>query len=164
MSTQPTDPPSPGSHYQPSLGVVLAILVVFVAGAYLMLRSPHTGPATPTSTTVRHSSSRRTATTVAKSQVRVQVANGTTVPNLARQYTQQLLTLGWDTLPQLNGPRVTATIIYFNPNFQWAAREIATELKFPPSSVRALNGQIPVTGAASDDVVIVLGPNAAVAG
>ena len=150
------------------MGVVLVILVVFVAGAYLMLRSSKPGPVTVTSPPVTQPHTRtsvpKTTSTVAKAQVRVQVANGTTVANLARSYTQQLLTYGWDTLPQLNGPRVRATIIYFNPNFQWAAREIATELKFPMTAVRALNGQIPVAGAASDDVVLVLGPNAAIAG
>ena len=170
MSTTPPEPPAPGSHYQPSLGVVLVILVAFVAGAYLMLRSTKPGPAvagTTTTTSVApgtKSHGSTTTTVVVKSTVRVQVANGTTVTGLARNFTQQLLTYGWDTLPQANGPHVSSTIIYFNPGFQSAARMIASELKFPASSIRSLNGANPVAGASSDDVIVLLGLNAAVTG
>ena len=172
MSTTPPEPPAPGSHYQPSMGVVLVILVVFVAAAFLMLRSSKPGSATSgantttTLATTPGSSAKKstTPTTVAKAQVRVQVANGTTVTGLARGFTQQLLTFGWDTLPQLNGPQVSATVIYFNPGFQAAARTIASELKFSASSVRPLNGASPVSGASSDDVIVLLGLNAAVTG
>ncbi len=169
MSTPPPEPTAPGSHYQPSIGVVLVILVAFVAGAFLMLRSTKPGRpgAGPTTTTVPASSQSHgptTTTVVVKSKVRVQVANGTTVTGLARNFTQQLLTYGWDTLPQANGPHVNSTIIYFNPGFESSARMIAAELKFPSSSVRPLNGGSPVAGAASDDVIVLLGLNAAVAG
>ncbi len=169
MSTTPPEPAAPGSHYQPSIGVVLVILVAFVAGAFLMLRSTKPGhpvagaPTTTVPTSSKpHGSTKTTA--VVKSTVRVQVANGTTVTGLARNFTQQLLTYGWDTLPQANGPRVSSTIIYFNPGFESAARMIAAELKFPASSIRPLNGGNPVAGAASDDVIVILGLNAAVTG
>ena len=150
--------------------MVLVILVVFVAGAYLMLRSTKPGPAvagTTTTTTVARGATSHgstTTTVVVKSQVRVQVANGTTVTGLARNFTQQLLTYGWDTLPQANGPHVSSTVIYYNPGFQSAARMIAAELKFPASAVTSLNGANPVSGAASDDVIVLLGLNAAVTG
>lgn len=151
------------------MGVVLVILVVFVASAFLMLRSSKPGSATlgpNTTTTLATTPAKKSTTpkTVAKAQVRVQVANGTTVTGLARSFTQQLLTFGWDTLPQANGPQVSATVIYFNPGFQAAARTIAAELKFPASSVRPLNGASPVLGASSDDVIVLLGLNAAVTG
>ncbi len=157
-----------GSHYQPSTPVVVLILIAFILAAILMLRSPSSSsgssavaPTTPGSpTTTLHT----TTTTLPRAQVRVQVANGTNVSGLARTFTQQLLTQGWDTLPQLNGPHVSATVIYFNPGFQWAARAIASAERFPSSSVRPLNGQNPVPGAASDDVVMVLGPDAAALG
>ncbi len=149
--------------------MVLVILVAFVAGAFLMLRSTKPGhpvagaPTTTVPTSSKpHGSTKTTA--VVKSTVRVQVANGTTVTGLARNFTQQLLTYGWDTLPQANGPRVSSTIIYFNPGFESAARMIAAELKFPASSIRPLNGGNPVAGAASDDVIVILGLNAAVTG
>ena len=150
---------------------MIAILVVFVVGAFLMLRSTKPGSPVAGATTTTIASpgtsthgSTTTTTVLVKSKVRVQVANGTTVTGLARNFTQQLLTYGWDTLPQANGPRTSSTIIYFNPGFQSAARAIAAELKFPASSVRSLNGASPVAGASSDDVVVLLGLNAAVTG
>lgn len=164
MDPAPEQPTKPGSHYQPSLTIVVVILVAFIAGSYLILRTP--APAKPGSPTASSAPGHHpTPTTVPppKSQVRVQVANGTSVSGLAREYTQQLLTIGWDTLPQLNGPRVSATEVLFNPGYQWAARLIAHEIKVPLSSVRALGGQTPVSGAASDDVVVILGPNAPLA-
>ncbi len=164
MDPAAEQPTKPGSHYQPSLTIVLIILVAFIGGSYLILRTP--APATsgtsPSTTVPGH---HVTSTTVPppKSKVRVQVANGTAVSGLAREYTQQLLTIGWDTLPQLNGPRVSATEILFNPGYQWAARLIAREIKVPFTSVRALGGQTPVSGVASDDVVVILGPDAPLA-
>ncbi len=150
----------PGSHYQPALSVVLIIVVLFVAAAFLMLRyvSPAstsgttTLPASETTTTIHHR-------TVAKSTVRVQVANGTKVPNLARGYSQELLTQGWNTLPGVNGPAEKSTIVYFNPGFKWAAIQIANKIHVGLHAIRALNGQRPVPGASSDDVIVILGHN-----
>lgn len=156
----------PGSHYQPALGVVLIIVVLFVAAAFLMIRyvSPASSsgatttlPPSGTTTTIHHH-------TVAKSTVRVQVANGTKVPNLARGYSQELLTQGWNTLPGVNGPTEKSTIVYFNPNFKWAAIQIANKIHVGLHSVRSLNGLRPVPGASSDDVIVLLGSNSAAAG
>jgi hypothetical protein len=152
----------PGSHYQPALSVVLIIVVLFVVAAFLMIRyvSPAstsgttTLPPSETTTTIHHH-------TVAKSSVRVQVANGTTVPNLARTYSQELLTQGWNTLPGVNGPHEKSTIVYFNPNFKWAAIQIAHKIGVGVHAVQALNGQRPVAGASSDDVIVMLGHNSA---
>ena len=159
----PHEPQTAGSHYQPATSIVLIIVALFVGATFLMLR--YTGPANsnpgvttlPTTTTIPV----HTTTTIpAKAKVRVQVANGTLTTGLARTYTQQLLTLGWDTLPQVNAARVTATIVYFNPGFAWAAQQIAGELKVSSSAVRPLTG-VPVPGAASDDVIVILGPDVA---
>ena len=150
----------PGSHYQPALSVVLIIVVLFVVAAFLMLRyvSPASSPGatttlppSQTTTTIHH--------TVAKSSVRVQVANGTSVPNLARGYSQELLTQGWNTLPGVNGPTEKSTKVYFNPGFKWAAIQIANKIHAGVHSVQALNGQRPVAGASSDDVIVILGHN-----
>lgn len=152
-----------GSHYQPSLGVVLTIVVLFVAATFLMLRSA--SPSTPTTTTLPAGSTTTTkpqSKVIPKSQVRVQVANGTSTSKLAGRYTQQLLTLGWDTLPALNSARVIGTIIYYNPQFRWAALEIASEVHVSAHAVQPLNGLHPVSNAASDDVIVVLGPDLAV--
>jgi len=153
----------PGSHYQPALSVVLIIVVLFVAAAFLMLR--YVSPASSSSSVTTLSPSETTTTlhhhTVAKSSVRVQVANGTSVPNLARSYSQQLLTQGWNTLPGVNANKVPSTIVYFNPGFKWAAIQIADKIHVGFLSIRALNGQRPVPGASSDDVIVILGHNTA---
>ena len=168
MSAQPPhESPAPGSHYQPSLSVVLIILVLFVGGTFLMLRSSSTAaPASSTTSTtaVTRTTTKTSTTAVPKSRVRVQVANGTLTTGLARTYTQQLMTLGWDTLPPLNAARTTATIVYYNPGYRWAAVQISHQIKVPSSAVKSLNGQTPVPGAAADDVVVILGPDVAVAG
>jgi hypothetical protein len=156
-----------GSHYQPSLAVVLVILVLFVGATFVMLRNSGATPVsgtTTTTTTAAPSGPTTTTSLVAKSKVRVQVANGTTITGLARANTQQLMTFGWDTLPEVNGPTTAKTIIYFNPGYQWAARQIAVELKLSTSAVQPLNGLRPIPGASSDDVIVLLGPDSAIKG
>ncbi len=166
MSTSAPEPPTSGSHYQPRLSVVLILLVLFVGATFAILRtaSPASTNATtsPTSTTLAGSHPTTSTTLPPRSRVRVQVANGTLTSGLARSYTQLLITQGWDTLPQLNASRTTKTIVYFNPGFQWAAQQIANQIKVPKSAVTPLNGASPVPGASGDDVIVILGPDVAV--
>ncbi len=163
--TSPPTEPSPGSHYQPSLGVVVVILVLFVGAAFLVLRYP--GAATSSSVTTTTLGPKRHTTTTAlpsRASVRVQVANSTSVTGLAGNYSQKLTTLGWDVLPALNASRVASTIIYFKPNFRWAALEIAAQIKVSQSGVLPLGHLVPVPNVAGDDIVVVLGPDAAING
>jgi len=46
----------------------------------------------------------------------------------------------------------------------WAAQSIATALKVNAVDAQPLNGQQPVAGASSDDVIVIIGPELAVAG
>ena len=144
---------------------MVVILVLFVGAAFVALRasSPaHIGPAhIPTkSSTTTTAASGSTSATVPKSQVSVQVANGTTTSGLASTFTTKLQLLGWNTLPRMNGPAETATVIYYHPNFLWAAQEIATEIGVPATAAQPLAGATPVPGATGDDIVVVLGPDA----
>jgi hypothetical protein len=150
---------------------MLIILVVFVGASLVAISQLSTSTASstgstkkpPTSSTTLHS----TKTTspqhvVPKAQVHVQVANGTTVAGLAGNYTHQLLTLGWDTLPAVNGPQVGATIVYYHPGYQWAATSIAGSLGVAQTSAQALGAGAAVTnvtGSTADDVIVVLGPD-----
>ena len=159
-----------GSHYQPSLGIMLVILILFVGTTFVALRSHSpvhaTTPTTP-STTVHHSTKTTTTTTktttgtVPKSQVSVQVANGTTTSGLAGTFTTKLQLLGWNTLPRLNGPAETATVIYYHPGFLWAAQEIASELPVAATAAKPIGTATPVPGATGDDIVVILGPDVA---
>jgi hypothetical protein len=157
----------PGSHYQPALSVVLIIVVLFVVAAFLMLRYVSPASSTATATTLPSETTTTIHHTVAKSSVRVQVANGTKVSNLARTYSQELLTQGWNTLPGVNalagytGSHLKATIVFFNPGFKWAAIQIANKIHVGLHSIQALNGLRPVPGASSDDVIVILGHNSA---
>lgn len=159
--TEFNEPSRPrGGHYQPPLVTTLVILVVFVAGVFLLVRSPHVSSPTTTTTTQAAGSQ----TTTVKSSVTVQVANGTSVSNLAHRYTQQLTVDGWNALGAVNGPKVNSTVVYYNTNFQWAAAQIATSLGLSQSAVTALNGLSPVPNASNDDVIVIIGPNLAIAG
>ncbi|MGC8511184.1 MAG: LytR C-terminal domain-containing protein [Acidimicrobiales bacterium] len=164
----PTSPPtesSPGSHYQPSLGVVLVILVLFVGGAFIILRSPGAATSPSVTTTTLHPRARATTTKLpSRASVRVQVANSTSVAGLAGNYSQKLTTLGWDVLPALNASKVAATIIYFKPGFRWAALEIAAQIKISQSAAQPLGHLVPVPNAAGDDIIVILGPDAAIIG
>lgn len=147
--------------YQPSPLKVGLILLVFVVGAVVLLRSQHTGsPAASaggsTTTTVASSSSIPTST-VPPSEVRVQVANGTATPHLAANYSQQLTTQGWNTMQPTNAAHTSTTFIYFQPGYQWAAQEIARQLGAPSSSVTPLGNLAPVAGAMTDNVIVIVG-------
>ncbi|HVB52228.1 MAG TPA: LytR C-terminal domain-containing protein [Acidimicrobiales bacterium] len=159
------DPHASGSHFQPSLSVVLIIVVLFVGATFLMVRatSPSTG-ATTTNSTLASGSTTTTSphAPLAKSKVRVQVANSTLTAGLAAHYTQILTTQDWDVLPAGNATAIPATIVYFNPGFRNDALEIASTIKVSASSVKPLNGAVPIAGSPTDDVIVVLGPNSAI--
>jgi hypothetical protein len=142
---------------------MLVILVLFVGATFMALRTnPKATPTHHSSTSTTTTTAKTTSSTVAKAQVSVQVANGTNITGLAETYTQMLQRLTWNTLPRLNGPTVTATIIYYHPGFLWAAQEIATEIGVPATAARALAASATVqgvAGATGDDIVVVLGPD-----
>lgn len=151
-----------GSHYQPSLGVVFVIVVLFVGATFAMVRSSSPSSGTPTTTTTTGPTTSTTSPgkgRVIKSRVRVQVANGTTIGSLASRYTQKLMTQNWDTLPPVNGPHVAATIIYYNPGERAAALLVAAAVGVSAASVHPLGGGSPVPGASGDGVIVLLGPN-----
>ena len=177
MSTSSDQSPrSSGSHYQPSMPVVILLLLAFIISAFVIERATHssstpsTAPTSSPTTTPgkkHHGGTTKPTTTttpiqkrVPKSQVSVQVANGTNTRGLARTFTVNLQIQGWNTLSPLNSPPVRATIVYYAPRFQWAATEIATAIKVPVSAARPLGAARPVPGAAGDDIVVILGLNA----
>lgn len=164
MSHSSTEP-RPGSHFQPATTVMLVLVALFIGSAFLILRahSPASTSTTTTTTTTTVPGHHSTTTHPPKARVTVQVANGTTTANLAHDYTQKLLTLGWDALSPVNAnSHAAATVIYFNPGYKWAALEIAAEVKVSASAVQPLGGANPAPGASRDDVVVVLGPDVAV--
>ena len=162
-TSTPRDGHASGSHYQPSLAVVLIIVVLFVGGTFLMVRaiSPSSGSPTTTTTSSTTSTTSPSTTRVIKSRVRVQVANGTNVSHLASSFTQRLMTQDWDTLPPVNGPHEATTIIYYNPASLKAAQEVAATIHVSASAIHPLKNLSPVPGASGDDVIVILGNNSA---
>lgn len=163
-TSSPHDSPVTGSHFQPSLSVVLLIVVLFVGATFLMVRaaSPTSGGTGTTTTTTAAGGTTTLPARVVKSRVRVQVANGTKTPSLAAHYTQLLQTKNWDTLPPVNGPNEKATVIYYTSTFKSAALEVASTIKVNASVVKPLGKASPVAGASGDDVIVILGPNSAI--
>jgi hypothetical protein len=153
-----------GSHYQPSLAVVLIIVVLFVGATFLMVRSvsSSTGATGTTTTTTTTAASGKKAPPIVKSHVSVQVSNGNGIAGDAGHYTQLLAIQNWDTLPANNGPAVKSTVIYYHPGYEAAAKEIASTIKVGASSCRPIGKAKPVTGYASDDVIVILGPNSGI--
>ena len=159
MDPATEQPAKPGSHYQPSLTIVLVILVAFIAGAFLILRTPAPAKSGP-STVAPGPGHHVTKTTVPppKSPVRVQVANGTSAPNAAAHFTLLLQTQGWNTQAPLDTTAPAPnSAVYYGPNQKASALTIASELKIPPSAVSPTTAAVPVRNASSVDVVVVIG-------
>jgi hypothetical protein len=98
-----------------------------------------------------------TTTTLGRSQVRVQVANGTKTPGLAAAVTARLITQGWNVLPKLNGPRVGHTAIYYKPDF--ASQAVLIRQFLEVGTLQLWTGAAPVPGALDDQIIVLLGPD-----
>ncbi len=147
-----------GSHYQPSLGVVFIIVILFIGATFLMVTTISSSPSSVTTTTAPSTTTTKPSTTrVIKSRERVQVANGTSVTGLAATFTQKLMTQDWDTLPPVNGPTEKKTIIYYNQGQLKAAQEVAATIHVSLSAIHPLGSLKPLSGASGDDVIVILG-------
>jgi len=118
-----------------------------------------TAPTSTTTTTTTHTgSSGKTTTTVPRSSVHVQVANGTQTGSIAGAYTAALQAQGWNTLPAENTSTVvTGSTVYYAAGQEQAAAEIATFLHLPPSSVMQITSAAPVASISGVDVLVVAG-------
>lgn len=147
--------------FQPRNSVIGAILAIMIGLSAVLtvtsgnlrvggvIRHPH-----HTSTTVATSSG-----TITRSEVLVQVANGTKKLGLARFETQQLAAQGWNMLPGINGPRVGRTAIYYKPGYADAAAAVQKFLG--AGSLLSWTGPSPVPGSAPCHIVVIVGPDLA---
>jgi hypothetical protein len=147
-----------GSHYQPSLGVVFIIVILFIGATFFMVTTISSSPSSVTTTTAPSTTTTKPSTArVIKSRERVQVANGTSVTGLAATFTQKLMTQDWDTLPPVNGPTEKKTVIYYNRGQLKAAQEVAATIHVSLSAIHPLGSLKPLSNAAGDDVIVILG-------
>jgi hypothetical protein len=172
----PSDPPRPGSgstHISPlKAGLVLVgfavVAAIFVAvGA----RPPVSADATngtgtvttlaPTGVTTTTLSG-VTTTTLARSATSVQVANGSTGTDLATHYSTLLSAQGWALKPPADATsQVAVSSVYYASGQEAAALAIASEIGLKSTNVHPLTAAVPVTGAAGNDVVVVIGADLA---
>ena len=145
--------------------VGLAFIIVLLVASNTMTERPS---GTSSSTTVATTSPTTTTTasaptsTIPRSQIKVQVANGTSTSGVATTVTSQLQSAGWDALPPVNTTTpASASAVYFASGRRTEALEIAKELSVPASAVAPLTTSVPVPGASGDDIVFVIGPDLA---
>ena len=96
-------------------------------------------------------------------EVRVLVANGTTVAGAAGRISEGLQTGdGYNTLTPTNttaGANVEASAIYYAPGYELDARQIALTLNAAPGAVAPLPADPPVGDLLEAHVLVVLGPD-----
>lgn len=131
--------------------------------------SPGTaGPTATTATTAttnRHRSASApvtTGTTLARSQISVLVANGTSVGSGASHLSTALGALGYHMLtPTDTTQSQSASAVYFASGYSDAAAAMATLLQLGPATVQPIPSPPPVPSAGSADIVVVEGPHLA---
>jgi len=172
---QPPAQGSPGRSEKPAAGrAAVLVVAAVVLGVVLLNAGNHQSSgsaATPTTTTTLPASSTttthaasgsRSTTTVPRSSVHVQVANGTQKGSIAADYTQELQAQGWNMLAaEDTTTAVNASTVYYAAGQQAAAAEIASFLALPPSSVTQITSAVPVPSIAGVDVLVVAGPDLA---
>jgi len=148
------------------------VLIIFVVAAIALVavgtRPTVSGEAatpTTTTTTLKHTTApTTTTTTLPRSAVSVQVANATGAGAVAAHYSSVLSAQGWAPKAPANATTTEATSsVYYAPGQQASAEEIATTLGIKSTAVLPLTAAVPVTGATSNDVVVVIGTDLAAA-
>lgn len=154
-----------GAQYQPSplvAGLLIsAFIVVVVALGGAVTAISISGTKAPAHATTTTNATQNTSSTIPPSQVKVQVANSTSVHGLARTVTDSLQLRNWDVLGPINWhPPAPATVIYYQPGYAWAARQIGSQIGVPASAptpwVPAANQPSVAQGV---QVLVILGPD-----
>jgi hypothetical protein len=161
--TDPDTPDAPPARAtsQVNAGRAVAVIVVFLVAMVLLL-----GPAGRADRHAAPTVASTTTTTlyerpVVPSATRVQVANGTTVAGQAAAYSHTLQTRGWDVVPPVQGPPWDRSLVFYAPTYEPAAKQIAGELGLAADRVVSGVAVSGVTGAAGNDIVVVIGPDLA---
>lgn len=96
-------------------------------------------------------------------EVRVLVANGTSVQGAAGRYTETLTAAGYQTAGATDAidKSVEATFVYFTAGYEAEARAVASTLGSPPDNVLALPTAPVVNDNALANVIVVVGPELA---
>lgn len=179
--TQPPPPPPQGSVARGAILVVIALVI-----GVLLLRDDDSsatqvsvGTDTPASVDdgdgdgagdggdVSDTSSTTPTTEAARppAEVKVLVANGSSVNGAAGTQTDELEALGYVTATPTNAAeRVPATIVYYTAGFEPEARQLAGALGLADTAVAKLPAVAPVDDLQLSNLLVVLGPDLATGG
>ena len=107
--------PGPGSHFQPATAVMLLLVALFIASAFLILRahSPASTATTTTTTTTTTPGHHTTTTHPPKARVTVQVANGTNTAAFGGTSITGATAAGVSYTLSADGQYVTSADVYF---------------------------------------------------
>jgi hypothetical protein len=95
------------------------------------------------------------------SSVPVVVSNAAGISGLAGDVTAQLAALGYVTSEPETAPELSDfTIVYFAPDFEPEAREVAAALGYPPDQVVQPSPDPPPAGSGTEVVIVLLGADA----
>ena len=169
MTDDPTPPPAAPQGHAGGLDTTRAVLlaIAFVVVAVIALSSltkadgsrPRGSASDGTTTTVAPVKHKAHAP-VNRSEIQVQVANGTSAAGVATTVTSTLQQKGWSTLPPVNATATaTSSTIYYAGGSKAAGMLLAKDLSLPSSAVQPLTTSVPVPGANGDDLVVVVGPD-----
>lgn len=114
--------------------------------------------------TTSSSSSSTTEAPSEPSEVKVLVANGSSVNGAAGSLTTDLEALGYVTANPANAERVTATVVHFTEGYQAEAEALAESIEASADAVQPLPTPAPVDDMQMSNVLVVLGPDLASAG
>ena len=156
----------PSTHhgrFQPTTSIATALLVLFVAAVigtlHFVQAVPPGGGSSVLHTTTTSPPVTTTTTALPKNEVKVLVLNGTSIGGLARSYTDSLTAQGWNVQSPSNGPTERHTVVYYRPGFGHDAALVAGTVKAKRADIKPWS--LPSKSYAGDDIVIVLGLNAA---
>lgn len=178
-----TQPPPPSPQGSVARGVILVVIAVVIG--VLLLRDDDSsatqvsvGTDTPASVDeggdgqggdgdVSDTSSTTPSTEAPRppAEVKVLVANGSSVNGAAGTQTDELEALGYVTATPTNAAeRVPATIIYYTAGFEPEARQLAESLGLAGTAVAKLPAVAPVDDLQLSNLLVVLGPDLATGG
>jgi hypothetical protein len=161
---------SAGIHAGKAFGLVAAALLIGVVLLHHNGGPVRVSAVGQTTTTARQSTSTTvpgtTETTAlglrAPADIKVLVANGTTVGGLATRVSDKLHNLGYNTLASTNtsAKGVTATVVYYGPGYQQEATVLATQqLGLKATAIQPMPppGQVPVANLNGANIVVIAG-------
>jgi len=149
------------------LAVVLGVILLqvgtrppagFSIGKLPVVTLPTTTVPTTAAAGGHATSTTTTSPPLDRADVKVLVANGSSVNGAAGSYTSLLSHQGWGTLTAVTADaKVTTSTVYYAANQQVAAADIASSLALAPAAVQPLTAAVPVPGAAGAAVVVLIG-------